>query len=186
MLYDRIMDHIYGVILSGLEKVYMEKSSLFAVISFFSFNMGFSPVESFDVFRYQKPGFFTKSELPLSVQYSLSNKDGGFCAITLYKSLPSKEYTLQTIQNQWNELVLKILTKAKKRPVQTKTGQDIEGWASSLAMGNIYKRAKKAIVILFAFKAEKRSACVVFTYSDKSCKGPIDDFSKNLHLIQQQ
>jgi hypothetical protein len=164
----------------------MKKSFLFGLIFFFSPDMGYSQVDSFDVFTYQKPEFFTKNELPSSVQYSMTNKDGSFCTITLYKSLASKEDTLQTIMNQWNAFVLKRLTKADKKPVQTLTGQALEGWASSLAMGNFYRNSKKAIVMLLSFKSEKLSACVVFTCSDKSFKGPIEAFSENIHLKQQQ
>jgi hypothetical protein len=148
--------------------------------------MGFSQIDSFDVFSYQQPEFFTKNALSSSVQYSLTNKDGSFCTITLYKSLPSTADTVQTIMNQWNAFVLRRLTKADKKPVQTLTGKAVEGWASSLAMGNFYRDSKKAIVMLLSFKAEKRSACVVFTCSDKSFKGPIEAFSNNIHLIQQQ
>jgi len=46
----------------------------------------FAQTGSFDVFTYLPPAFFTKCELPTSVQFSLTNNDTSFCTITLYKT----------------------------------------------------------------------------------------------------
>ena len=163
----------------------MKKRIILTAIVYIIFNTAYSQADSFDVFYFQQPPFFIKSEFPSRVEFSLTNKDGSFCNITLYKSNPSKEDTLITIMQQWNDQVVKRLTKADKQPAKTMTGQSIDGWASSLAIGNFYQQEKKAIVMLNSFKREKISACVVFNCSDKSFKLPIDDFSKNLRLIKQ-
>jgi hypothetical protein len=73
-------------------------------------------IDSFDVFTYQIPEFFTKSELPSRVQLTMTNEDGSFCLITMYKSQPAKADILKDITSQWNEQVLKRLTKADKKP----------------------------------------------------------------------
>ena len=39
--------------------------------------------------------------------------------------------------------------------------------------------------MLSSFRKGKTRVCVVFAFSDKSFKGVIDKFSKNLHLIKQ-
>ena len=62
------------------------------------------------------------------------------------------------------------------------TEQLWDGWASTLAIGNFYQNKKKCVVMLYSFRKDKTSACVVYTLSDKNFKGPIETFSKNLHL----
>jgi len=138
--------------------------------------------DSFDVFTFQAPEFFTKSELPSRVQFHLTNKDGSFCTITLYKSLPAKTDILKDVLSNWNEQVVKKLAKADKKPTQTLTGKDWDGWPSALSIGNFYQNKKKCVVMLYTFSYNKISACAVYTFSDKIFKGPIELFSKNLHL----
>lgn len=154
----------------------------------FSFS-GKNPVtitDSFDVFTYKPPEFFTKSELPSSVQFNFTNNDTSFCTITLYKSLPAKEDVMKDITSQWNEQVVKRLAKANKKPAKIMTEQLWDGWASTLAIGNYYQNKKKCVVLLYSFRKNKTTACAVFEMSDKSFKGPVELFSKNLHLINQQ
>ena len=62
------------------------------------------------------------------------------------------------------------------------TEQLWDGWASTLAIGNFYQNKKKAVVMLYSFRKDKTTACVVYTLSDKNFKGPVETFSKNLHL----
>ncbi len=146
---------------------------------------GFTQTDSFDVFTYKSPEFFTKSELLSRVQFNLTNNDTSFCTITLYKSLPAKEDVLKDVMSQWNEQVLKRLAKANKKPLKIMTEQLWDGWASTLAIGNFYQNKKKAVVMLYSFRKNKLTACAVFEMSDKSFKGPVELFSKNLHLINQ-
>ena len=137
---------------------------------------------SFDVFTYQPPEFFTKSELPSRVQFNLVNNDTSFCTIKLYKSQTAKADVMKDVLSQWNEQVVKRLAKASKKPLKTMTEQMWEGWASTLAIGNFYKNKKKAVVMLYSFRKNKTTAFVVYEMSDKSFKGPVELFSKNLHL----
>jgi hypothetical protein len=145
----------------------------------------FAQTSSFDVFTCQPPEFFTKSELPSRLQFNMTNKDGSFCTITLYKSLPAKEDVMKDVTSQWNEQVVKRLTKANKKPEKIMTGQYLDGWESTLAIGNFYQNKKKAVVMLYSFRNNKTTACAVFEMSDKIFKGPVEKFSKNLHLINQ-
>ena len=62
------------------------------------------------------------------------------------------------------------------------TEQLWDGWASTLAIGNFYQNKKKAVVMLNSFRKDKMTACVVFVMSNKSFKGVVENFSKNLHL----
>ncbi len=164
----------------------MKKNSLFIFIAWCSITpAGFAQTNSFDVFTYQAPEFFTKSELPSRVQFHLTNKDGSFCTITLYKSLPAKEDILKVVMSQWNEEVVKRLSKADKKPSRTLTGQVLDGWTSALSIGNFYQTKKKCVVMLYTFSNNKTSACAVYAFSDKTFKGPIELFSKNLHLHTQ-
>ena len=141
--------------------------------------------DSFDVFTCQPPEFFTKSELPSRVMFNLTNNDTSFCTITLYKSLPSKSTVLKDVISQWNEQVVKRLTKANKKPARIMTEQLWDGWVSTLAIGNYYQNKKKCMVMLYSFRKNQTSACVVFMFSDKIFKGPVEGFSQNLHLINQ-
>ena len=133
-------------------------------------SIGFAQTNSFDIFTYQPPEFFTKSELPSRVQFNLANNDGNFCTITLYKSLPSKKDSIQDLMSQWNEQVVKRLSKAEKKPAKTITGQHLDGWASILSIGNFYQNKKKAVVMLHSFRKNNITACVVFAFSDKLLK----------------
>lgn len=145
---------------------------------------GLAQTDSFDVFTYQPPEFFTKSELPSKLQFNLTNNDGNFCTITLYKSLPAKEDVMKDVTSQWNEQVVKQLSKANKKPARIMTEQLWDGWVSTLAIGNFYQNKKKAVVMLHSFRKNNITACVVFAFSDKLFKGPVETFSKNLHLIK--
>lgn len=138
--------------------------------------------DSFDVFTYQPPEFFTKSSLPSRVQFNLTNNDTSFCTITIFKSMAAKEDIMKDVLSQWNEQVVKRLNKAIKKPLKIMTDKLWDGWTSTLAIGNFYQSKKKCVVMLYSFKKNKITACVVFELSDKSFKGPVELFSKNLHL----
>jgi acyl-CoA hydrolase len=146
---------------------------------------GFAQTNSFDVFTYKPPAFFTKSELPSRAQYNLTNNDTSFCTITLYKSMPAQEDVMKDVISQWNEQVVKRLNKANKKPATIFTEQMWDGWVSTLAIGNFYQHKKKCVVMLHSFRKGNSSTCVVFEMSDKIFKGPVEIFSKNLHLISQ-
>ena len=145
----------------------------------------FSQTDSFDVFNYQPPEFFTKSELASRVQFNQANNDTSFCTITLYKSQPAKADVMKDVLSQWNAQVAKRLAKASKKPLKIMTGQLWDGWASTLAVGNFYQNKKKAVVMLYSFRKNKITAFAIYEMSDKSFKGPVELFSKNLHLIHQ-
>ncbi len=160
----------------------MKKYFLFAFL--ITSAVAFAQPGSFSVFTYQPPEFFTKSDLPSRVQFSLTNSDTSFCSITLYKSQPAKDSVIHDVKGQWNEYVLKQLSKADKKPARIYTQQTWDGWISTVAIGNFYQPKKKAVVMLSSFRKGNTSACVVFVFSDKSFKGVVEKFSKNLHLIK--
>jgi hypothetical protein len=145
----------------------------------------FAQADSFDVFSYQSPEFFTKTELPSSLQFSLSNADGHFCTLTLYKKQPAKKDGMKDVISQWNEQVVKRLTRANKKPAKIMTDQPWDGWASTLAIGNFYQNKKKCIVMLFSFRKDQSTACAVFAFTDRIFKGTVEAFSRNLQLNDQ-
>jgi hypothetical protein len=149
----------------------------------FMSSVAFAQTTSFDVYQYQAPQFFIKSELPSRLQFAMTNNDTSFCIISLYKSNTAQKDTLQNIMAQWNEQVVKRLLRASKKPTQILKGQLQDGWASALATGNFYQAKKKCIVMLYSFRKDNATACVVYAFSDKIFKGPIEKFSKNLHLL---
>lgn len=145
----------------------------------------FAQTDSFDIFSYRSPDFFIKSELPSSLQFNLNNADGHFCTITLYKKQPAKKEVMKDVINQWNEQVVKRLTKANKKPVKILTEQLWDGWVSTLAIGNFYQNKKKCVVMLHSFRKDQSTACAVFAFSDRIFKGAVETFSQNLHLNDQ-
>ncbi|HEX7905332.1 MAG TPA: hypothetical protein VF487_15775 [Chitinophagaceae bacterium] len=145
----------------------------------------FSQTDSFDVFTYTSPEFFVKSELPSRLQFTMSNADGNFCTITLYKSQHSKEEATKNSISQWNEQVVKRLTRASKKPGRIMTGQLLDGWTSTLAIGNFYHHKKKCVVMLNSFGKDQTSACITFAFTDPLFKGAVENFSRNLHLKNQ-
>ena len=159
----------------------MKKQFLVLMMIFTTVNI-FSQTNSFDVFTYQPPEFFTKSELPSRVQFNITNNDTSFCTITLYKSLPAKADVMKDVTSQWNDQVVKRLTKASKKPLKIMTEQMWDGWASTLAIGNFYQNKKKCVVMLNSFSKHNQTVCVVFELSDKNFKPVVELFSKNLHL----
>ena len=160
----------------------MKKYFLFILLIVSADAIAQSP--GFDVFTYQPPEFFIKSELPSQLQFSMKNNDTSFCIITLYTSQSAKDDIMKDIMGQWNEQVVKRLNKADKKPGKIVTEQLWDGWASTLAIGNFYQNKKKAVVMLHSFRKDKTTACVVYILSDKSFKGPVETFSKNLHLVK--
>jgi hypothetical protein len=138
--------------------------------------------DSLDVFTYLAPEFFSKKELQSGVAFNLINKDGSFCTITLYNSQPAKADVIKDVANQWTKQVVKRLAKADKKPARVLTEQLWDGWVSTLAIGNFYQGKRKCIVMLQSFRKDQRSACAVFAFSDKIFKGPVENFSRNLHL----
>ncbi len=138
--------------------------------------------DSFDVFTYQPPEFFTKNKFPSRIQFNRTNNDTSFCTITLYKSMPAKKDSLQNLFYQWEEQVVKRLSKASKNPLKIMAGEFVDGWQSSLAIGNFYQNKKKCVVMLYSFRKNNTMACAVIEMSDKIFKQPVEVFSKNLQL----
>jgi hypothetical protein len=159
----------------------MKKYFLIIFILFVAIN-DFAQTSTFDVFTYLPPEFFTKTELPSRLQFSLANKDGSFCLITLYKSQPAKEDILKDISSQWNEQVVKRLNKADKKPGRILTEQLWDGWATTLAIGNYFQNKKKCVIMLNSFRKDNQTVSVVFEMSDKNFKGVVEKFSANLKL----
>ena len=143
---------------------------------------GFSQTDTYDVFTYQPPEFFTKTKLLSQVQFNLTNNDTSFCTITLYKSQPPKADVMKDVTSQWNEQVVKRLTKADKKPGRIYTQQMWDGWASTVAIGNFYQNKKKCVVMLHSFRKNNVSAFAVIAFRDIIFKEPVELFSKNLHL----
>lgn len=164
----------------------MKKFSLLPVLQFFFIVQGFTQTKSFDVFTYMPPEFFAKSELPSKVKFNLKNNDTSFCTITLYKSQPAKDDIMTDVMSQWNEHIVKRLSKADKEPGKIMTEQMWDGWTSTLAIGNFYQNKKKCVVMLSSFRKNKTTAYAVYEMSDKIFKGPVDSFSKSLHLKKLQ
>ena len=164
----------------------MKKNLLILFITIVALKNVFAQTDSFDVFTYQLPEFFAKSELSSGVHFNMTNKDGSFCTIRLCKSQVAKEDVMKDVINQWNKHVVKRLTKANKKPLKILTEQLWDGWVSTLAIGNFYQNKKKCVVMLHSFRNDQTSACAVFAFSNKIFKGPVEDFSQNLHLINQQ
>ena len=126
----------------------MKKQLLIYVTIIITATNGFSQTDSFNVFTYQPPEFFTKNKLPTQMQFNLTNNDTSFCTITLYKSRPAKADVMKDLTSQWNEQVVKRLSKADKKPGRVYTQQMWDGWASTVAIGNFYQNKKKCVVML--------------------------------------
>lgn len=163
----------------------MKKHQIILFITLFPLVIKVSAqVDSFSKFTYQPPVFFTKSDVPSGLQFKLSNNDTSFCIITLFKCQPTKDSVINDVNSQWNEYVLKPLAKSDTKPTRIYTQQMWDGWVSTVAIGNFYQNKKKAVVMLNSFRKGKETVCVVYAFSDKSFKGVVDKFSKNLHLIK--
>jgi hypothetical protein len=115
----------------------------------------------------------------------MNNNDSSFCSIILYNKQKAAENVMKDIAIQWKDKVVKKLSKANSKPGTILTEQLWDGWASTLAIGNFYFKMKKCIVMLNSFRKGDTTVCAVFAFSDKIFKGPIEQFSKNLHLINQ-
>ncbi len=159
----------------------MEKYVLTPLIIFVPY-ASFAQTNSFDVFTFQSPEHFIKSELPSRAQWRMKNKDASFCVITVYKSLSAKDDIVKDATAQRKERVVKQLNKANKEPLKVLTEQLWDEWASTLAIGNFYPHKKRCVVMLYTFRKNKIAACAIVAISDKTFKSPIETFSKNFHL----
>ncbi len=140
-------------------------------------------VEVYDVFTYQPPPFFSKTDISTGIEFSLENNDTSFCTISMYKKNHSAKNLKATIMRQWDRIVRTNLTNADRVPSKIMTGEKLDGWESALSVGSFYHHKKKSVVMLYSFKKRNESACIVFAFSDKSFKQPVEEFSRNLHLI---
>jgi hypothetical protein len=152
---------------------------------FFSFSLR-AQSDSFDVFLYTPPEFFTRSILPSQARFTLTNSDKSYCSITLYKSQYATDSIIHDVIRLWNELVVKRLRKASSKPLRILTEQLRDGWVSTLTIGNYYAGEKKSVVMLNSFRKNNTNACVVYAFTDKLFKGPIETFSQNLHVINPE
>ena len=162
----------------------LKRYILFTAVLIFLNTISFAQTDSFDVFKYHTPDFFIKSELPSRVQFSMKNNDTSFCLITLYKSLPAQEDVRKDVMAQWKEYVLKPLSKADKKPGRIYTQQLWDGWVSTVAIGNFYQNKKKCVVMLSSFRKNKTTVCASYAFSSNIFKGPVENFSQQLHLQQ--
>ena len=126
----------------------MKKQLLICIVVMAITANGISQSGSFDIFTYEAPELFIKSELPARVQFSMKNNDTSICLITIYKSQPAQQDVTKDIMAQWNEYILKPLNKAGKKPLRIFTQQFWDGWISTVAIGNFYQGKKKSIVML--------------------------------------
>lgn len=157
--------------------------TIFYVLSILFFHsVAYAQTDSFDVFIYKPPEFFTKSILPSRAQFNLSNSDKSYCTITLYQSQPATDSVIQDVMRQWNEQVVKRLRKASPKPLRIYTEQLWQGWVSTVAIGNFYEGKKKCVVMLNSFRKDKTSACVVYAMTDKIFKGATETFSQNIRF----
>lgn len=81
------------------------------------------------------------------------------------------------------EYAVKRLTKTDKAPAKIYTGEVLDGWTSTVAVGNFYQNKKKGVVMINMFTKNKITACVVYVMSDRVFMPVADTFSKNLHLL---
>lgn len=162
----------------------MIKKLLFFMALLISCQKMLAQTDSFSVFRYEPPAYFTKTQLSSSVLYTLKNSDTSICTITLLDSMPAKEDAMKDLLSQWNDYVLERLPKANDKPLQVFTNEVWDGWESTVAVGNFYNNDRKCVVILNSFRKNTQSACVIFEMSDRLFQPVVENFSKNLHLIR--
>jgi hypothetical protein len=142
--------------------------------------------KSFDVFTYQAPEFFAMSELGSRVEFNLTNNDTSFCNIRLYKSRYSQAHIKKQINDQWSEYVVTRFAEVDKKPQRILTEQYWDGWTSTIAIGNFYEHKRKCVIMLNSFARVGQTAFVVFAFTDKSFKEPVELFSKQLHLKKEK
>lgn len=155
---------------------------LLAIVSVVGVSQGFAQIDSFDVFTYRSPEFYTKSVSEEAIRFALIAGDSNFCTITLYRSVDAKKDVMKDVASQWKEQVVKRLTRADKKPAKIMTGKTWDGWKSIVAIGNFYRNNKKCVVMLQSFAKDRTSGFVIFAFSDPLFKSAVEDFSKNLHL----
>lgn len=161
----------------------MKKQLLTCISLLITVTTALAQTDSFDVYKYQTPQFFTRTVLPSKVQFSYKENDTTFCIISIYKSQRSQGDTLKDITAQWNEYVVKPFSKADKKPGKIVNDQVVvDEWGSSMAIGNFYQNKKKCIVFITSFRKGNTTACAVYAFSYKLAKGPVETFSKNLHF----
>jgi hypothetical protein len=148
-------------------------------------HQAFSQSDTFDIFSYKVPEFFSRQTLANSIVLSLSDKGGTACTITLYKSQPSTESDLKNLKRQWNEQVVKRYNGITSKP-QIHTGQAVDNWKTSLGIGNCKINKKKNIVMLNSYTGQGSTAFVVYSFNDPIFQGPIGAFSNDLKLISDQ
>jgi hypothetical protein len=142
----------------------------------------FSQSDTFDIFSYKVPQFFSRQTLANTIVLSMSEKSGIACTITLYKGQPSKEDDTANLIRQWNNEVRKRYNGATSKP-QLHTGAIIDNWKSTLGIGKSTINKKSNIIMLNSYSNSSTTGFIIYSFNDPIYKGPIEFFAENLKLL---
>ena len=140
------------------------------------------PRGEYNVYLYQPPEFFTKTELAERLEFSMRNNDTSFCRINLYPAGKAGKDSLAEIKSLWSTYVHKAFDRADSLPVNMMAGNKIDGWQSVLGLGNCYVGGKKCVLMLFSFRRDTLMAFSTALMSERIFKPPVESFYQSLHF----
>lgn len=140
------------------------------------------PEGVYNVFRYQPPEFFTKTESAEKLEFSMRNNDTSFCRINLYPAGKAGRDSIQELKTLWSNYVHKAFGRADSLPVNIMSGNKIDGWQSALGLGNCYVGGKKCVMMLFSYRRDTLMAFSTALMSERIFKPPVESFYQSLHL----
>ena len=141
------------------------------------------PRGEYNVYKYQPPEFFTKTESAERLEFSMRNNDTSFCRINLYPAGKAGRDSMQEIKTLWSTYVYKAFSRADSLPVNIMSGNKIDGWQSVLGLGNCYVGGKKCVMMLFSFRRDTLMAFSTALMSERIFKPPVESFYQSLHLL---
>ena len=147
-------------------------------------SVSFSQTDTFDVFTYQKPEFFSRQVLANSIVLSMTD-NGNTCTITLYKSTTFTGSDSRNLMRQWNNDIIKRYNGISPKP-QLHTGAMVNEWNSTLGIGKCTINKKSNIVMLNSNTRQGKTASVVYSFNNPIFQPVIEKFSANLKLLASQ
>jgi hypothetical protein len=161
----------------------MHKLALIITLSLIT-STCFSQTDTFDVFTYRPPEFFSKQVLANSIVFSRTEK-GNACTITLYKSKVFTGGDSLNFMRQWNNDIIKRYRGITRKP-KLYTGAIVNEWHSTLGIGKCTINKKSNIIMLNSNTYQGKTFSVVYSFNDPIFQPVIEKFSENLKPLIDQ
>lgn len=142
--------------------------------------MIFCQPRTYDIISFQQPANWTKDSTASKLSFQTSNnKNGNWCKLTIYKSVPSQGSVENDFTKDWQELVEKTVTPEDVRVSQTEFA---DPWYIRSGTGSFTFNGRQAIVSLTIFSNRSVYVSLVAMTNSADHVKDIEDFVSHFNL----